>query len=117
MVHSNESVLSELSKYIDEDFLPDFLGGTCFCNAPTGGHVPKSAYRPVSEGTLRDEDPLASIYATAHVYRGIPHEICVHVPTHGCVLTWDFDVIKGECEFLVYHTHKVSTLVKTKTLR
>lgn len=27
--------------------------------------------------------------------------------TAGSVLTWDFDIIKGECEFLLYHTDKV----------
>lgn len=29
MINSNENVFSELSKYIDVAYLPDFLGGTC----------------------------------------------------------------------------------------
>ncbi len=29
------------------------------------------------------------------------------VASKGCVLTWDFDVIRGECEFLVLHTPRI----------
>lgn len=113
MIHSSESVLAELGKYIDEEYLPDFLGGTCYCNAPPGGHVPKSAYRPVADDLSNEDAVLTSTYSTAHVYRGAPHEICVYVPTHGCVLTWDFDIIKGECEFILYHTNKVCFIYST----
>lgn len=29
MVNSNENIITELSKYIDTKYLPDFLGGPC----------------------------------------------------------------------------------------
>lgn len=106
MINSNESVLNELAKYIDEQYLPDFLGGSCHCNAPIGGHVPKSLYRPVEQMGIDGDDALTSTYVTASVHRGAPFECSIYVPTIGCVLTWDFDVVKGECEFLVYHTGK-----------
>jgi len=106
MVNSNESILSELGKYIDEQYLPDFLGGPCYCSAPIGGHVPKNMYRPVEEMGMDGDDALTSTYVTASVHRGAPYECAVYAPTIGCVLTWDFDVVKGECEFLVYHTDK-----------
>lgn len=114
MIHSSESVLAELGKYVDEEYLPDFLGGSCFCNVPPGGHVPKSAYRPMVDD-LSNEDTLTSIYTSAHVYRGAPHEICVNVTQKGCVLTWDFDVLKGDCEFVLYHTNKVREIYRAYT--
>ncbi|VDK47223.1 unnamed protein product [Anisakis simplex] len=106
MINSSESVFNELSKYIDEQYLPDFLGGSCLCNAPDGGHVPKNLYRPVAEDII-DDEVLSSTYQSATVYKGIPHEVVVKVPTKGCVLTWDFDVLKSDCEFLLYYTEKV----------
>ena len=30
MINSGDPVLVELAKYIDEKFLPEFLGGSCF---------------------------------------------------------------------------------------
>uniref|UniRef100_A0A915D8G2 CRAL-TRIO domain-containing protein n=1 Tax=Ditylenchus dipsaci TaxID=166011 RepID=A0A915D8G2_9BILA len=111
MINSNETVLNELSKYIDKKYLPNFLGGPCEfdCIGKSGGHVPKSEYRPVQEQALREneEDILTSTYTSASIHRGAPHEVCVNVPSAGCVLTWDFDVIKGECEFVLYHSGKV----------
>ncbi|KAF7627312.1 hypothetical protein Mgra_00009405, partial [Meloidogyne graminicola] len=32
--------------------------------------------------------------------------ICVWVQQPGSVLTWDFDIIKGECEFVIYYSEK-----------
>lgn len=106
MVNSNESVLNELGKYIDKQFLPEFLGGQCYCDAPDGGHVPKDLYRPVEQMGIDGEDALTSNYTAAHIQRGMPYEVSVEAPVVGSVLTWDFDVLKGECEFLIYHTNK-----------
>ncbi|KHN86630.1 CRAL-TRIO domain-containing protein T23G5.2 [Toxocara canis] len=105
MINSGEAVLVELSKYIDQQYLPEFLGGSCLCMAPEGGHVPKNLYRPVEEEITEDE-VLSSTYQSAAVYKGFPHEVVVKVSTKGCVLTWDFDVLKGECEFVLYYTEK-----------
>ncbi|ETN68996.1 hypothetical protein RB195_025957 [Necator americanus] len=106
MINGGETVKEEISKYIDDQYIPDFLGGTCLANCPTGGHIPKSQYRPVEE--LPDEaDVLSSMYTTASVTRGYPVEVVVPIASSGCVLTWDFDILKSDCEFVVYHTPKV----------
>ena len=34
-------------------------------------------------------------------------QVIVQVTTAGCVLTWDFDILKHECEFIVYYSAKV----------
>ncbi|KHJ77459.1 CRAL/TRIO domain protein [Oesophagostomum dentatum] len=124
MINGGELVKEEISKYIDEQYIPDFLGrffwntrfprkrcdgenslgGTCLPNCPAGGHIPKSSYRPV-EGL--PDDVLSSMYTTASITRGYPIEAVVPVSSPGCVLTWDFDILKSECEFVVYHTSKV----------
>jgi hypothetical protein len=107
MINSSEAVLTELSKYIDKQYLPDFLGGTSIFMGSQGGHVPKTEYRPVEEARKDEDDILTSTYQVASVHRGMPHEECVHVALPGSVLTWDFDILKGDCEFVLYHTPKV----------
>jgi hypothetical protein len=106
MINSNENVKDELSKYIDPENMPDFLGGPAKFAASSGGHVPKSEYLPV-EVTSDDDDVLSSNYTVSSFHKGAPLEVCLPVTTVGCVLTWDIDVIKGSCEFVLYHTNKV----------
>lgn len=55
MINAGEPVLTELTKYIDEQYIPEFLGGTCLCLAPEGGHIPKTLYRPVEEVKFRKD--------------------------------------------------------------
>lgn len=43
---------------------------------------------------MDDDDALSSTYQSANVYKGVPYEVIVKVPIRGCVLTWDFDIIK-----------------------
>uniref|UniRef100_A0A915PR78 CRAL-TRIO domain-containing protein n=1 Tax=Setaria digitata TaxID=48799 RepID=A0A915PR78_9BILA len=112
MINAGESVISELKKYIDEQYVPEFLGGTCLCMAPEGGHIPKSLYKPVEE-TVIEDDVLKSTYQSASIYKGTPHEVVVRVTAEGCVLTWDFDILKGECEFLIYYTEKQVEAITT----
>ncbi|VDK62164.1 unnamed protein product [Cylicostephanus goldi] len=99
-INGGDFVKGEISKYIDEQYIPDFLGGTCLPNCPAGGHIPKSQYRPV-EGLSSDAEVLSSMYTTASVTRGYPVEAVVSVSSPGCVLTWDFDILKSDCEFVV----------------
>ncbi|KAK6035758.1 CRAL/TRIO domain protein [Cooperia oncophora] len=74
MINSGEVVKDEISKYVDEQYIPDFLGGTCLADCPAGGHIPKSSYRPVEE--LPDNaDVLSSMYTKASVTRGYPVEV------------------------------------------
>lgn len=53
MINAGEPVISELRKYIEEQYIPDFLGGTCSCMAPEGGHIPKNLYKPVEEVSFK----------------------------------------------------------------
>ncbi|PAV60217.1 hypothetical protein WR25_21468 isoform B [Diploscapter pachys] len=99
-------IVEEIGKYIDNQYIPDFLGGTCLLSCGPGGHVPKSTYRPIEEFNPDDVDVLSSTYTTAGFSRGYPVEVTVQVTTAGCVLTWDFDILKHECEFIVYYSAK-----------
>ncbi|PIC39092.1 hypothetical protein B9Z55_010895 [Caenorhabditis nigoni] len=102
---SGGDLKEELRKHIDEKFIPDFLGGSCLTtNCGLGGHVPKSMYLPVEEqeGASSSEDPLHSTYTSTATWRGYPVEVVIPIETAGCVLTWDFDVLKNDCEFSLY---------------
>ncbi|CAJ0564051.1 unnamed protein product, partial [Mesorhabditis spiculigera] len=107
MINSGENLLNELKKYIDEQYLPDFLGGVSIVDCGSGGHVPKNLYQPVDYEAKDEEDVLASNYTKGTISKGAPIEACILVSSAGCVLTWDFDLIKSDCEFLVYHTSKL----------
>uniref|UniRef100_A0A158Q8A3 CRAL-TRIO domain-containing protein n=1 Tax=Elaeophora elaphi TaxID=1147741 RepID=A0A158Q8A3_9BILA len=108
MINAGEPVISELRKYIEEQYIPEFLGGTCSCMAPEGGHIPKSLYKSVEEVRFLSLNFFykSLIQQSANIYKGTPHEVVIRVTAEGCVLTWDFDILKGECEFLIYYTEK-----------
>nr|CAB3265929.1 SEC14-like protein 5 [Phallusia mammillata] len=96
-----------LIDYIPRDLIPDFLGGTCKCSVPDGEPVPKSLYRTEWEkgdGVALWED---TIYKSANVFRGGPHEVVVDVPDKDSVITWDFDSVKGDVSFCLYFTKQV----------
>lgn len=44
--------------------------------------------------TVIEDDVLKSTYQSANIYKGTPHEVVVKVTAEGCVLTWDFDILK-----------------------
>ncbi|CAD6190431.1 unnamed protein product [Caenorhabditis auriculariae] len=98
----------ELRRHIDDTYLPDFLGGSCLTNCGFGGHVPKTLYRPVEEtvDAATSSDVLDSMYTSTSTSKGCPVEVVIAIDTAGSVLTWDFDVLKSECEFVVYYTEK-----------
>ena len=124
MINSNENVKKELETYVIAEYLPDFLGGSATLAAPSGGHVPKSRYLPMPEAVADEDNVLASTYTVATAQKGAPIEVLVPVKMPGSgelanlkralivqlftVLTWDIDMIKGVCEFTLYHTPKVS---------
>ncbi|CAI4229371.1 unnamed protein product [Auanema sp. JU1783] len=112
MINCGESCNDEIRKFIAEQYIPDFLGGTCITNCNNGGHIPKALYRDTEE-ISEDSDILASNYSKAAISRSAPFEIVIPISTTGCVLTWDFDVLKNDCSFAVYHTDKM--LEKTKS--
>lgn len=106
MMYSGTDYLSPggLVDYVPEEFIPDFLGGPCKCDMPEGGPIPKSLYR--SEWEKSDGMQLweESIYKTGAIVKGAPHEVVLEVPDKDCVITWDFDVLKCDVVFSVYHS-------------
>lgn len=95
-----------LVDYIDKEMIPDFLGGECLCNVPEGGLVPKSLYQ--TEEELENPDHIRlwteTIYQSASIFKGAPHEIVLEI-LEGCsVITWDFDILKGDVVFNIFHS-------------
>ncbi|XP_056608613.1 SEC14-like protein 1 [Triplophysa dalaica] len=106
-----------LVDYINKDFIPDFLGGDCLCDIPEGGVVPKSLYRTAEE--LENEEVklwTESIYKTASVFKGAPHEVLIEVTEESSVITWDFDVCKGDVIFNIYHSRRAPQPAKKEAL-
>ncbi|KAL3070387.1 hypothetical protein niasHT_032177 [Heterodera trifolii] len=113
-LYASEDVLKELGRYIPSEFLPDFLGGPAHfeqsvATAQPPWTVPKTEYLPIpSDELMREsaENCLTNAYTNVTVNRGAPYEIYVWIDHAGSVLTWDFDITKGECEFVIYRTEK-----------
>uniref|UniRef100_A0A3Q3AVG4 SEC14 like lipid binding 1 n=1 Tax=Kryptolebias marmoratus TaxID=37003 RepID=A0A3Q3AVG4_KRYMA len=96
-----------LVDYINKEIIPDFLGGECMCEVPEGGLVPKSMYRTPEE--LENEDVrlwTETIYQSASVFKGSPHELVIEIIDAASVITWDFDVCKGDIVFNIYHSKR-----------
>ncbi|XP_072916166.1 SEC14-like protein 5 isoform X1 [Hemitrygon akajei] len=103
---SNFQGAGGLLDYIERDLLPDFLGGDCLCNIPEGGMVPKSLYQ--SEETLDNTDHIRlwteTIYQSANIFKGAPHEKVIEILEPTSVITWDFDILKGDVVFNIFHS-------------
>ncbi|XP_076583865.1 SEC14-like protein 1 isoform X3 [Chaetodon auriga] len=96
-----------LVDYIDKEIIPDFLGGECMCEVPEGGLVPKSMYRTAEE--MENEDVrlwTETIYQSASVFKGAPHELLIEIIDASSVITWDFDMCKGDVVFNIYHSKR-----------
>ncbi|GAB0196282.1 syntaxin-binding protein 4-like [Grus japonensis] len=111
-----------LVDYVDKEVIPDFLGGDCMCTVPEGGLVPKSLYQTDEEPENSDHIRLwtETIYHSASVLKGAPHEIVVEILEGESVITWDFDILKGDVVFSLFHSkrapetsHKEATLPGT----
>lgn len=101
-----------LVDFIEEKYIPDFLGGDCYCDVPEGGLVAKSLYREEYVDRSPDDPPLhigESLYMTSHVVKEYPHEVLIQVPQRGCVITWDFDILKGDVTFTVFRCKNALT--------
>ncbi|XP_043088671.1 SEC14-like protein 1 isoform X2 [Puntigrus tetrazona] len=102
-----------LVDYINRDFIPDFLGGDALCDVPEGGLVPKSLYRTAEE--LENEEVKLwneTIYKSASVLKGGPHEVLIEITEVSSVITWDFDVCKGDVIFNIYHSRRAPQPIK-----
>ncbi|XP_060945443.1 SEC14-like protein 1 [Limanda limanda] len=94
-----------LVDYIDREIIPDFLGGDCMCEIPEGSTVPKSLYRTAEELESEENRLLTdSIYKSASVFKGAPYEMLIEITEASSVITWDFDVCKGDVIFHIYHS-------------
>uniref|UniRef100_A0A8B9G891 SEC14 like lipid binding 5 n=1 Tax=Amazona collaria TaxID=241587 RepID=A0A8B9G891_9PSIT len=108
-----------LVDYVDKDVIPDFLGGDCMCTVPEGGLVPKSLYQTEDESENSDHIRLwtETIYHSASVLKGAPHEIVVEILEGESVITWDFDILKGDVVFSLFHSKRApETTRKEATL-
>ncbi|KAM6972434.1 SEC14-like protein 5 [Aplochiton taeniatus] len=96
-----------LGEYIDSEIVPYFLGGNCLCQVPEGGQVPKSLYQTAEQGNL-DHPQLwpDTIYRSAHLVIGAPHEIMLVIQEESSVITWDFDVLGGALVFNLFHSKR-----------
>ncbi|XP_023675616.2 SEC14-like protein 1 isoform X1 [Paramormyrops kingsleyae] len=106
-----------LVDYIDKEVIPDFLGGECMCEIPEGGLVPKSMYRTAEE--LENDDIRLwtdTIYQSASVFKGSPHELLIEIIDAASVITWDFDVCKGDVVFNIFHSKRAPQPPKKDTL-
>uniref|UniRef100_A0A3P9C1M2 SEC14 like lipid binding 1 n=1 Tax=Maylandia zebra TaxID=106582 RepID=A0A3P9C1M2_9CICH len=106
-----------LVDYIDKEIIPDFLGGECMCEVPEGGLVPKSMYRTAEE--VENEDIrlwTEMIYQSASIFKGAPHEIVIEIIDASSVITWDFDVCKGDIVFNIYHSKRAPQVPRKDTL-
>ncbi|CAL8270927.1 unnamed protein product [Lota lota] len=94
-----------LLDYIDKTILPDFLGGSCMCELPEGGVVPKSLYRTADQLESEENRLWAdAIYKSASVFKGAPYELLIDISEVSSVITWDFDVCKGDVVFNIFHS-------------
>ncbi|KAG7505771.1 hypothetical protein JOB18_039818 [Solea senegalensis] len=102
---------------IDTEIIPDFLGGDCMCEFPEGGTVPKSLYRTAEELECEENRLLTdSIYKSASIFKGAPYEMLIEITEASSVITWDFDVSKGDVTFNIYHSKRAPQLPKKDTL-
>ncbi|KAG3259173.1 SEC14 like lipid binding 5 [Ictidomys tridecemlineatus] len=94
-----------LVDYLDKEVIPDFLGGESVCNVPEGGLVPKSLYLTEEEQEQADQlQQWSETYHSASVLRGAPHEVALEILEGESVITWDFDILRGDVVFSLYHT-------------
>uniref|UniRef100_A0A8C2WYP4 SEC14 like lipid binding 1 n=1 Tax=Cyclopterus lumpus TaxID=8103 RepID=A0A8C2WYP4_CYCLU len=80
-----------LVDYIDKEILPDFLGGDCMV-----GFSPQQAEH-------------------FDVYNN-PRQLYIHINEASSVITWDFDVSKGDVIFNIYHSKRAPQPPKKDTL-
>ncbi|PWA33282.1 hypothetical protein CCH79_00013609, partial [Gambusia affinis] len=106
-----------LVDYIDREIIPDFLGGDCLCEIPEGSAVPKSLYRTAEELESEENCLLTdSIYKSASIFKGAPYEVLIEITEASSVITWDFDVCKGDVLFNIYHSKRAPQPQKKDSL-
>ncbi|XP_012273118.1 protein real-time [Orussus abietinus] len=102
-----------LGDYIEQEFIPDFLGGPSETYIVEGGIVPKHLYKADLEGSSSEHEH--SLYHSISLGRGQSHQIVIHSDDPGAVLTWDFDVMRHNVIFTVLHKTKDPSLGNNTT--
>ncbi|XP_033826995.1 SEC14-like protein 1 [Periophthalmus magnuspinnatus] len=106
-----------LVDYINNEYIPDFLGGDSLCDIPEGGLVPKCLYRTAEELESEEYKLLTdSIYKSASIFKGAPYEMLIEISEASSVITWDFDVSKGDVLFHLYHSRRAPQPQRRDTL-
>ncbi|XP_012261894.2 protein real-time isoform X2 [Athalia rosae] len=96
-----------LTDYINQDVIPDFLGGPSETFIVDGGVVPKQLYRlDLAIGASTEHEH--SLYQSISLSRGQVHNVLIHSNDPGAVLTWDFDVMRHNVTFTVLRKTKHS---------
>nr|XP_033770260.1 SEC14-like protein 5 isoform X2 [Geotrypetes seraphini]XP_033770261.1 SEC14-like protein 5 isoform X2 [Geotrypetes seraphini] len=113
---NNYQGVGGLVDYLDKEMIPDFLGGECVCSVPEGGLVPKFLYQ-TEEAEISDHIRLwtETIYHSACVLKGAPHEIGVEILEGESVITWDFDILRGDILFSLFHSKRVPVNLHRET--
>ncbi|OQV24234.1 SEC14-like protein 1 [Hypsibius exemplaris] len=98
-----------LTEYLDGKSIPKFLGGDAECGFPEGGIIPRSHYLPDDLAEMESGiDSISinseSLYQSVSLVKDSYHEVPVIVHDAGTVITYDFDVCKGDCIFTVLFT-------------
>ncbi|XP_014469137.1 PREDICTED: protein real-time [Dinoponera quadriceps] len=93
-----------LGEYINQEFIPDFLGGSSETYIMDGGVVPKNLYKLDLEGTTGEHEH--SLYHSISLSRGQTHHVFIESDDPGAVLTWDFDVMRHNVVFTVLHNSR-----------
>ncbi|XP_041473469.1 SEC14-like protein 1 isoform X2 [Lytechinus variegatus] len=106
-----------LTDHIAQQYVPDFICGDCYCDIPEGGIIPKACYRSTDDLYSIGEPTLCAetVYKSVLLQKGIPHEVLVHVKDAQQVLTWDFDVLRGDIVFSVMVSRRPLTIHKEVT--
>ncbi|XP_006090450.1 SEC14-like protein 5 [Myotis lucifugus] len=100
LIYSGSNYPGGLVDYLDRDVIPDFLGGECLCNVPEGGLVPKSLYLMEEDQEHAEQlHEWRETYQPASVLCGAPHEVAVEILEGESVITWDFDILRGDVVF------------------
>ncbi|XP_049286807.1 protein real-time isoform X2 [Anopheles funestus] len=98
-----------IEQYIDTDKIPSFLGGSCNTLIHEGGLVPKHLYKSESieenNGAIHAHDHHG-LYKAVDLKPGQLFELLIRNTDPKSVLTWDFEVLKNDTLFAVYHTEK-----------
>uniref|UniRef100_A0A8C5KGG3 SEC14-like lipid binding 5 n=1 Tax=Jaculus jaculus TaxID=51337 RepID=A0A8C5KGG3_JACJA len=88
-----------LVDYLDKDVIPDFLGGESVVRP-----VPEAHLTPRGTEQWPRQGPLTpSFSGTLHLQLSPLMQVALDIPEGEAVITWDFDILRGNVVFSLYH--------------